>query len=133
MVEPGVSATAMQPALAEFIESGHFAKHIRRMRPLYAERQEVLINEISSHFGDDLAVVPDAGGMHIVARLRSATSVRCTDVRLSELAFEAGVSAPALSAYFLEKPRQQALLLGYAGLTREEIRHGLSILRRQLF
>jgi GntR family transcriptional regulator/MocR family aminotransferase len=129
----GQLSIAMQPALAEFIESGNFAKHIRRMRPLYAQRQEVLMKEISSHFGDDLAVVPDASGMHIVARLTSARSIRCTDVRLSELAFEAGVSAPALSTYFLGKPRQQALLLGYAGLKPEEIRHGVRILRRQLF
>jgi DNA-binding transcriptional MocR family regulator len=53
-------------------------------------------------------------------------------VRLSDLAFEAGISAPALSTYFLGKPQQQALLLGYAGLKPEEIRDGMRTLRGQL-
>jgi len=125
----GQLSVALQPALAEFIESGQFAKHIRRMRPLYAERQELLLNEIERQLADHLQAEPDVAGMHIVAKLRSN---RRTDVRLSDLAYEAGISAPALSAYYRGKPRQQALLLGYAGLRPHEITHGMSILRRQL-
>ena len=128
----GQLSIALQPALAEFIESGHFAKHIRRMRPLYMERQEVLLSEISKQLGNDLMVAPDSSGMHLVARLTPVKSVRWTDVRLSDVAFEAGVSAPALSTYFLGKPREQALLLGYACLKPEEIRHAVEILHQQL-
>ena len=50
-----------------------------------------------------------------------------SDVELSDLAFEAGISAPPLSSYYLRKPRRQALL-GYAGLRPEEIRHGIGML-----
>src|SRR5262249_53052165 len=81
----GQLSVALQPALAEFIESGQFARHIRRMRPLYAERQELLLNEIDRQLADHLQAEPDAAGMHIVARLRSN---RRTDVRLSDLAYE---------------------------------------------
>jgi GntR family transcriptional regulator/MocR family aminotransferase len=128
MALDGQLSIVMQPALAEFIESGQFAKHIRRMRPLYAERQEVLIGAVNRHLGDHLEVKPNASGMHVVANL---TSARWTDVQLSNLAFEAGVSAPALSSYFLAQSRQQGLLLGFAGLKREEIHRGVRTLSQQ--
>jgi DNA-binding transcriptional MocR family regulator len=66
--------------------------------------------------------------MHVVANL---TSTRLTDVQLSNLAFEAGVSAPALSTYFLSQSRQQGLLLGFAGLKQEEIHRGVRTLSQQ--
>ena len=124
----GQLSIVMQPALAEFIESGQFARHIRRMRPLYAERQEVLIGAVNRHLGDHLEVEPNDSGMHVVANL---TSARWTDVQLSNLAFEAGVSAPALSTYFLSQSRRQGLLLGFAGLKREEIHGGVRTLSQQ--
>jgi GntR family transcriptional regulator/MocR family aminotransferase len=124
----GQLSIVMQPALAEFIESGQFARHIRRMRPLYAERQEVLIGAVNRHLGDHLEVEPNDSGMHVVANL---TSARWTDVQLSNLAFEAGVSAPALSTYFLSQSRAQGLLFGFAGFRREEIDRGVRTLSQQ--
>lgn len=49
--------TVEQAALADFIIEGHFARHIRRMRALYAERQALLV-EAARHGGEQLALAP---------------------------------------------------------------------------
>jgi GntR family transcriptional regulator / MocR family aminotransferase len=82
----GQMPIALQPALAEFIETGQFAKHVRRMRVLYAERQEILITEVNRALSDHLQAQPDGSGMHIVAKLRPRSGGGRGDTRLSDLA-----------------------------------------------
>ena len=66
------TAIAMQPVLADFIESGHFASHVRRMRTLYHERQGILIKAIERRLKGILTVTPDEAGMHLVAEIDPA-------------------------------------------------------------
>lgn len=114
--EAGARASlAPQPALAEFMTSGQFATHIRRMRRLYARRQEALLRAAERHLSRWLTVAPEAGGLHLVADLTPALARRMDDVEASKRAEAAGVSTPALSAYYSGKVRRQGLLLGYAG------------------
>src|SRR2546428_489010 len=42
------SSTLYQAVLTDFIEEGHFARHIRRMRMLYLDRRKTLTNAIDS-------------------------------------------------------------------------------------
>ena len=58
-----------QPVVAEFIASGQFAAHVRRMRARYAERQQALIAAATRTLGGLLAVEPNAAGMHLVGHL----------------------------------------------------------------
>ncbi len=105
-----------QAALADFIGEGHLASHIRRMRPLYQERQAVLVETLQT-MTDDLHLAPADSGMHLVARLRPALDDRV----IAAGAREAGIQAPALSTYFQGVATQQGLLLGYAGVERRKI------------
>ncbi|TPQ61274.1 PLP-dependent aminotransferase family protein, partial [Klebsiella pneumoniae] len=56
-------------ALAEFIEAGHFTRHLRRMRRLYGERRDALQAAIERHLDGIVTVSGGAGGMHLSARL----------------------------------------------------------------
>lgn len=105
-----------QAALASFIEEGHLASHIRRMRPLYAERQRVLI-DIMGEMTDKLALSKADAGMHLVARLKDDLD----DRRIARQARERGIQAPALSTYFQGEATSFGLMLGYAGVDREKI------------
>jgi len=58
-----------QAALADFIAEGQLAAHIRRMRGLYAERQEALLAALGARLGGALEAAPDDAGMHLVGRL----------------------------------------------------------------
>jgi len=114
---------AVQPPLTRFIEEGHFAAHVRRMRALYGERQAYFINIAERAAANIFQVEADEAGMHLIANL--APSCRGSDTEIADCAAEAGLAAPALSSYFAGQSSRQGLVLGYAGLNFDEIEKGL--------
>jgi GntR family transcriptional regulator/MocR family aminotransferase len=121
---PGVD----QAVLADFMEQGHFARHLRRMRSLYEERQALFIKEANSAIGDDLVIEPSPAGMHLVGRFRS----RVDDGRVAAAAWELGVSATPLSTYFLGKSKQSGLVVGYTQADARTTRVGVQILAQAI-
>jgi GntR family transcriptional regulator/MocR family aminotransferase len=116
-----------QAVLADFITEGHLVSHIRRMRGLYNQRRQVLLEAIHRHFGHSLPVQGDNAGLHLVLRLPQAVD----DVRLAEQALAAGVAVRPLSQYHAH-PEQapKGLLLGYACVSPEAITPAFDTLAR---
>lgn len=117
-----------QSVLAEFIAEGHFTRHIRRMRKLYAERQQILIEEIEKHLPGLIEVKKADSGMHLVGRLPKGIDDKAVSVKLKER----GVLAAPLSGYFINPPESGGLLLGYTAFDRRQIRAGVKVLRTAL-
>lgn len=109
--------TVEQAVLAEFIYGGHFTRHVRRMRTLYAERQQALVAAASRELSGLVDVEPYGAGMHLVGRLPDATH----DAVASQLAAGKGVEAPSLSAHCIETMLPPRLLLGYAAFEEQTI------------
>ena len=109
--------TLYQQALADFIREGHFARHIRRMGTVYAERRECLMSALERHFGRSVEIVSATAGMHLVALLPHGMDDESTAARLRA----AGIACSALSACCLERPRQGGLILGYGGVACDQI------------
>ena len=65
------ASTFEQRVVATFMREGYFARHLKRMRSLYAARRQALADALSAVFGDRLTVDLEPGGMHLVARLSS--------------------------------------------------------------
>ncbi len=122
----------VQPVLASFIAEGHFAAHVRRMRTLYARRQQVLLAAGRRHLGDLLELEPDHAGMHLLARPLPALARRMTDRAAAERAEAAGITVSPLSNYFMAGPAAQGMLLGYAGVPEAEIHDGVRRLAKAL-
>jgi GntR family transcriptional regulator/MocR family aminotransferase len=120
-VVDGHSPVSEQAVLAEFIAEGHFARHIRRMRVLYEERQRVLVEAAKRELGGLLDVRPLDGGMHLVGWLPAGAD----DVLVAERAAERGVHVVPLSRCAVGKSPRRGLLLGYAALTPPQIREGV--------
>jgi len=75
---------ATQAVMAEFIREGHFARHIRRMRPIYAERRRVLLEAL----GSDAEIIGAEAGMHVTMLIDGddrKIAAKSTDVILSPL------------------------------------------------
>ncbi len=125
-------STTAQPALAAFIEEGHFAAHVRRMRGLYAERQAAMVAALKRRLDGLLTVAPDPAGMHLVAGLGPDLAAGCSDAEIEGRAAAKEITAFALSSFFLGPPARQGLLLGYAALTEAEIEAGVARLAEVL-
>lgn len=116
-------STLAQPAMAEFIADGSLSAHIRRMRALYAHRQQVLLaTATAQECGLELHAAE--AGMHLVARLPEGVS----DVDISRQARQKDVEAPALSTFYRENTATNALLLGYAGVSDNQIKRAFATL-----
>jgi GntR family transcriptional regulator / MocR family aminotransferase len=122
------SSVFMQTVLTDFIAEGHFERHIRRTRVLYRERQEALLAASRRHLAGQLDVRPADGGMRLVGWLPEGVD----DREASREAAAEGLEVMALSLYSPVRRRRGALLLGYTGLTSEEIDEGVRRLSRAL-
>ncbi len=115
------SPTIDQAVLAEFMLEGHFTRHIRRMRALYASRRDALMAAAQHELHGLLSVAPTEAGMHAVGWLAEGHDDRVASAR----AAAHGVEVPALSAYALEPLARGGLILGYSALTEAQIAAGV--------
>lgn len=115
------SPSVDQAVLARFMAEGHFARHLRRMRTLYAGRQAALVEAASRELPGLLDVGPAEAGMHLVGWLPEGDD----DREAARRAEARGVEAAALSLYGIEPPPRGGLLLGYAAVGEAEIRTGV--------
>jgi GntR family transcriptional regulator/MocR family aminotransferase len=112
------SPTVEQAVLAEFIAEGHMARHVRRMRVLYMERQNALLEALHRELKGAVEVHSHEAGMHVIAWLAKGMS----DSVVSRRARELGVEAPALMTYRAKPGGRPGLVLGYAAYAEREIR-----------
>jgi GntR family transcriptional regulator/MocR family aminotransferase len=123
----GRSAPTFEQAIvADFLTEGHFLRHIRRMRTLYAQRQQLLMEVMQQELGETIHLEAHEAGMHLIGWLPQYMDDRL----LSRLAAQQGIDVPALSAYSTSQPERAGLLLGYAGVNEQEIREGIKRLAR---
>lgn len=119
-----------QRALAEFIQEGHYAAHIRRMRILYGKRRTFLIELIERYLGTEfIHEFSHAAGLHLVLKLPEHSD----DVAIARMALSRGVKVRPLSRYYSDAARSQAgLLLGFACVKEKDMLVAFSVLRQCL-
>lgn len=105
-----------QAVLARFIAEGHLLRHLRHMRELYQQRQQVLIRALSAATGGAWQLQPSDRGMHLLHEAPPGTD----DEMVSRKALAAGVFLAPLSRYAMQSTRR-GWLLGYAGFDTAEI------------
>jgi GntR family transcriptional regulator/MocR family aminotransferase len=115
------SPTLVQAVLAEFLSAGHFARHVRRMRRLYAERQEIMLRAASRDLAGLLEVEPSDAGMHLIGWL----SVSAKDQAVARQAAAEGIIVTPLSSLALRCPQRPGLLLGFTAINARTIREGV--------
>lgn len=115
-----------QVVLTDFIREGHFGRHIRRMRKLYAERQKVLRTAIKENLDEYLEAEKDGAGMHLIAWLKNGLN----DQVIAKKALEYGVYTPPLSFYCNDVKLRDAIILGYTGISPTEILTGVQRLKK---
>ncbi|QYD72408.1 PLP-dependent aminotransferase family protein [Paraburkholderia edwinii] len=111
-----------QAVLTEFIMDGYLTSHVRRMRALYGERRQMLIDAITARFGDSLPVMGNETGLHFVLGLPR----HANDRAVAAAAYDAGVIVRPLAAYYsgevvAKAAAQRGLLLRYACVPNEKI------------
>jgi GntR family transcriptional regulator/MocR family aminotransferase len=119
--------TFNQDVLADFINEGHFARHIRRMRIVYRDRRSALVGSIRQELGSMVEPLGDEAGMHLAVTLRNGSR----DLEIAERAARQNLWIWPLSPSYIGKPRQ-GFVLGFGSTPLTEIPAAVRKLRNLL-
>jgi GntR family transcriptional regulator/MocR family aminotransferase len=122
------TAMIAQSALAQFIDEGAFARHIRRIGRTYGERRAMLIATITRNFSDHLDLVPSSTGLHVAALARGASDDDI--IAVASRAFDLGVAVQRMSAFQGRGKPRAGIMLGYGAIDTARIAEGLRRLRK---
>ena len=117
-----------QAVLCDFIVDGHLARHLRRMRNLYAERLANLIEGSRQHLGGLLEISSVRAGLYTIGYLKNGMASR----QAEKLAEAQGIEVLAVDRCTLRRADPNALLLGFGGFDEAAIRRGLIRLAKAL-
>jgi GntR family transcriptional regulator/MocR family aminotransferase len=117
-----------QAVLCDFITEGHFARHIRRMRELYAERLTVLLESARSHLAGKLDISTVEAGLQTLGWLRGRTRAE----PIADLARARDVEIVPLKDYAWGRVPRGGIVLGFAAVDPRELRRGVQELARIL-
>jgi GntR family transcriptional regulator / MocR family aminotransferase len=117
-----------QAILCDFITEGHFARHIRRMRELYAERLGVLLQSAKENLDRLLEIPAVEAGLQTVGWLKRGMSA----VGAAAEAETRGVEVIPLSRYTSRRFEREGLILGFAAVDPKGLRRGVEQLARAL-
>jgi GntR family transcriptional regulator / MocR family aminotransferase len=116
-----------QAAMADFMASGEFGRHLRRIRQLYRERRDALLGALQRHFGE-CEVYGEQAGMHLVWKLPEGfPSAR--EVEAKGLAAGVGVCSLATGSALRFDDNDggdRLLMFGFVALTEKEIEDGVA-------
>ena len=115
-----------QYALTDFITEGHLERHIRRMRSLYNQRRQTLVQSLFSHFGNRAKILGENAGMHLMVKIDTQIS----DDEIVQSADLSGVSIGAAYPQYLKDSPGSEFIFGYAELNEQQIQEGVRRLAR---
>jgi GntR family transcriptional regulator / MocR family aminotransferase len=117
-----------QAILCDFIREGHFARHVRRMRQLYADRLGVLVESVQGRLSGLLTLSSVEAGLRTVGWLQGRISAEA----VSQAAAARDVEAVPLGRCAFGRSPRNGLLLGFAAVDKKELKRGVQELARVL-
>ncbi|MEC5405956.1 PLP-dependent aminotransferase family protein [Paraburkholderia sp. MPAMCS5] len=113
------SPTLLQAAVADFIEQGHFARHLKRMRALYGERRMLIVHALEQAFGERLVVELPPGGIQFTVQFAEGPDGPVDDVAVASRARDAGLAVLPLSIWYANgraRRTLRGLVMGFANI-----------------
>nr|MDT0659707.1 PLP-dependent aminotransferase family protein [Micromonospora sp. DSM 115978] len=124
------TALPAQAALAQFIDEGGLARHLRRSRGVYKRRHELIATALLGEFTDWLEPIPSAAGLHIGAFVRAPVAGGIHRVLADSYA--AGAQVLHFSHLAEVGSTRPGVVIGYGAIPTERIGEGLERFRASL-
>jgi GntR family transcriptional regulator / MocR family aminotransferase len=122
------SAVIDQAILCDFITEGHFGRHLRRMRELYASRLAVLRESVQRKLGELLTIPETEAGVNTVGWLGNGINAES----VAQAATERSVEVIPINRFALKAQMPDGLLLGFGAVDDRELLRGVEDLGRAL-
>ncbi len=121
-----------QRILNEFIKEGYFERYLNKMRKIYKEKHDLMLEQLEP-FRNKFIISGENAGLHVLLTCRKKRdSSVISEKEFIDQANQAGIKVYGLSDTFIKPPKGEraTFLLGYAALEKEEIKEGLEALGR---
>ena len=115
-----------QAALATFLESRQYEKHLRKSLGELRIRRQALLDALSRHLGANIQISASAGGAHLVVWFPQLSYADLK--RLIERALERGLGLYAIHPYYRVRPPAPGLMMGFGGLTAAQLNSATALL-----
>jgi GntR family transcriptional regulator/MocR family aminotransferase len=114
-----------QAALADFINEGHFARHLRRMRRVYATRRQYFMDICEDYLSPWLRLRRTESGIQLVGLFHENHD----DKAVAAAARSHGVNVSPLSIQYRHGQVQRGLLMGFAAADEKTTKKAMGKLR----
>ncbi len=115
-----------QRILDEFIRDGYFERYLNKMRKVYKEKHDLLL-ELLKPFGKHFEITGENAGLHLLLTSKTGES----ESELIKKAAEQSVKVYGLSDSFIDrKQKSSTVILGYGGMSAENIQQGVKLLAK---
>lgn len=116
-----------QLTMAAFMKNGEWTRHIKRMRLIYKQKMNYLVEQLQQQFGANITILGEHSGLYVLVKLH----VQQTEEQLIQSAEKYGVKVYPTSPYFLEHLTAEPILqLGFSKLEMQDIKHGVQQLAK---
>ncbi len=117
-----------QQVLTDFIEEGHLERHIRQMRSHYDHCRQVLVQALNFHFGDQVKILGEKAGIHLMVRLHTNLS----DEEIIHRAAQVSVGMISAQPCYLKAHHPGEFIFGYSELNEQQLQEGIRRLAQVL-
>ena len=115
-----------QRTLHKFMQQGYWERHLRKMRTVYKKKHDALIESINHHFGDQITIIGQGAGLHLVVELVGNSR---DEGELIKLAQEKEIQLfPLSKTYFHNDNKKTQMILGFGSMSSHEIQRGVKLL-----
>ena len=119
-----------QLAVADFMASGKWTRHLRKAVNINRKKHDVLANEINTLMGDSTEIIGNNAGLHFILRVDNGMG----EDELMASARKLGVMVYPVSQYYKSPPEKSScVLIGFGGMSVEDIPAGVRLLKEAWF
>jgi GntR family transcriptional regulator/MocR family aminotransferase len=119
-----LSPILQEEILAAFINEGHLAKHIRKMRAIYSDRHDILLESLQRNCGSWLKPIPSFAGVHLAA----VADQRCDIQEIAARALDAGIRLQTFSSTGAAETPKSGLAFGFGLIKTRDIKPAIAAL-----
>jgi GntR family transcriptional regulator/MocR family aminotransferase len=111
-----------------FIEKDYLNRHIRNVVAVAQERKELFVEHFISNFGDEIVLDSSSTGLNILGKFKDPN---INDKDVSEYLKQKGIITNPLSKYYISKPNDNGLVMGYSCVNNKLIKESISKMKNE--
>ncbi len=126
------TSTFAQATAAQYLKAGRMPGTLQRVRQVYAQRAQAMVEALRSELGEAVSFVAPQGGLFVWARLTGAGGRLADSNELARRAIEHGVAFVPGAPFFARDPDVSTFRLSFATVGEDRIREGVGRLAKAL-